>query len=69
MSYFWQAYLQHPATVGRLPLASPVLATPEQLRALPPSLVVTAELDPLRVQGEAFAERARAAGAQCASHR
>lgn len=40
-------------------LASPILG---ELAGLPPAHIVTGELDPLREQGEDFAERLRAAG-------
>ncbi|MGH8383474.1 alpha/beta hydrolase [Pseudomonas sp.] len=59
MAWFWKTYLQSPAQVDD-PLASPLLAV--SLAGLPATTLVTAEYDPLRDEGEAFAERLRAAG-------
>ena len=54
----WQLYLGSTSTTD--PYASPALA--KDLAGLPPTLVVTAECDPLRDEGEAFAHRLEAAG-------
>ena len=59
MRWFWNHHLQSDAD-GANPYASPLRA--ETLVGVPPALIVTAEYDPLRDEGEAYAERLRAAG-------
>jgi acetyl esterase len=58
---FRSFYLPDPAT-WRHPEASPLLAADEDLRNLPPALVMTAGCDPLRDEGQAYADRLRALG-------
>jgi acetyl esterase len=61
MQWFWDQYTSDPAQRDEA-TASPLCASSRQLAALPPALVITAEADVVRDEGEAFAGRLREAG-------
>ncbi|MEU7336082.1 MULTISPECIES: alpha/beta hydrolase [unclassified Streptomyces] len=61
MQWFWDQYTTDESERAQI-TASPLRATTEQLTGLPPALVITGEADVLRDEGEAYADKLRAAG-------
>ena len=66
MPWFWKHYLANESQKSE-PYASPMLA--QSLSGLPPAIVITAESDPLRDEGEAYARRLAAEGVSVTSRR
>lgn len=68
MAWFWKLYAPNAADRESV-LSSPLTASAEQLKNLPPALVITAENDVLRDEGEAFARKLNDAGVKTTSVR
>lgn len=60
MKWFWNAYLPD-VNERQIHTASPLQASLEQLKDLPPALIITNECDVLRDEGEAYAHKLIAA--------
>jgi acetyl esterase len=64
MVWFWDHYLERPEQ-GKEAKASPLLG---EVRGLPPALIQTAEFDPLRDEGAAYAKKLEGAGVPVTYH-
>lgn len=68
MKYGWDLYAPDEKMRDN-PYVSPLRASKEELSGLPPALVITAENDPLRDEGEAYAHKLMNAGVDVATVR
>jgi acetyl esterase len=68
MEWFWNAYLPDIAARSAAHV-SPLNATSEQLKGLPPALLITVENDVLRDEGEAYGRKLTGAGVTVTSTR
>jgi acetyl esterase len=68
MKWFWNNYLTNQTNV-KDPTVSPLQASVEQLKGLPPALIINGENDVLRDEGEAYALKLSEAGVPVAAVR
>jgi acetyl esterase len=68
MKWYWNHYLPDEAA-RKQPTASPLQAPINQLKGLPPALIITSEFDVLRDEGEAYAHKFMEAGVPVAAVR
>ena len=61
MKWFWDSYISNQTNVKE-PIVSPLQASVEQLKGLPPALIINGEFDVLRDEGEAYAHKLMQAG-------
>jgi acetyl esterase/lipase len=68
MRWLWDQYAPDESQRTQI-TASPLRATEEQLAGLPPTLIITAEADVVRDEGEAYAAKLHAAGVEVTATR
>jgi len=68
MKFGWDIYAPNPQ-LRQEAYVAPLQASIEQLRSLPPALIQTAENDPLRDEGEAYAHKLDQAGVEVIAQR
>lgn len=62
VAWYWKQYLGDQWQLNRSPEALPIYATREDLRGLPPAMVIVAGLDPLKDEGNDYARKLTSAG-------
>ena len=67
MMWFWDQYTTNSGERNQI-TASPLRASMQHLKGLPPALVITAEADVLRDEGEAYANKLREAASTSRLH-
>lgn len=63
MKWFWDNYVSNQTNIKE-PTVSPLRASIDRLRGLPPTLIINGEFDVLRDEGEAYAHKLMEAGVQ-----
>lgn len=63
MKWFWQQYTTCMEDRNQI-TASPLRATLDELKCLPPTMIINGQADVLRSEGEAFGEKLRCAGVE-----
>ena len=63
MKWFWDNYVSNQTNIKE-PTVSPLRASIDRLRGLPPTLIINGEFDVLRDEGEAYAHKLMGAGVQ-----